>query len=183
MPTTVRRILLSAVLALLAPATAAGQVPDDWTSVQREVWDAVETRVAAWAEDDLDTFLAYTHDDWRRWARTSGRLMVKQDYLGFWDGMKAREHVLELRLESEAVEIYGEDQDAAVAHFVTRETIRWIGNATEEHEPGDVFTVVLRWSEFLVKRDGRWLTVGGHRDGICLLGDDIDRDPETLCAR
>lgn len=53
--------------------------------------------------------------------------------------------MIELSLEPEAVEVYGEDRDAAVAHFVSRETIRWIGEATEEHEPGDVFTVVLRW--------------------------------------
>lgn len=60
MTTTARTILLGAVLTLHAPATPAGQTTDDWTPAQREAWDAVETRFAAWATDDLDTFLAYS---------------------------------------------------------------------------------------------------------------------------
>lgn len=54
-------------------------------------------------------------------------------------------------------------------------------NGRDTIAAGATFTVRLRWSDFWVKEDGRWQTVGGHRDKVCLLADDLFKEPDAIC--
>ena len=141
----------------------------DEAAEKKEVWKAVETRFYSWKENDFEAHMSVYHPDWRRWTPDSRILMKKEDFTGLWNTMKDREQVIEMKLEPGEIVFYG-NGDIAVAHFISTESYLWIGpeetNARGEAvERGSAHTVSMRWSDVMVKEDGKWLYVGGHRDG------------------
>lgn len=135
---------------------------------KKAVWEAVETRFYTWRDNDLEGHMQVYHPDWRRWALNSRQLMKKEDFIGLWDTMKADEQVIDMELEPVEIRFYC-NGEMAIAHFISTESLLWTGNARTNNdggkvERGNVEKVVMRWSDVMVKEDGQWLYVGGHRD-------------------
>ena len=57
------------------------------------------------------------------------------------------------------------DGNVAIVHYTSAETFKWTGPDNERGwKTGDIYKGFARWSDVLVKEDGKWLCIGGHRD-------------------
>ncbi|WP_373395852.1 hypothetical protein V8V91_14870 [Algoriphagus halophilus] len=92
------------------------------------------------------------------------QLITKQDIADFWDVMKKEEECLEMKITPTAIEIL-DGGNSAIAHYTHTESFRYNGEDKEDgRKKGSVFKGTLRWSDFMVKENDKWLVLGGHRD-------------------
>ena len=89
--------------------------------------------------------------------------------------MKNDEQVIDMELEPVEIKFYC-DGDMAIAHFLSTESFLWTGASKtnddgEFIERGSVLTTTMRWSDVMVRENGKWLYVGGHRDFGSLEGE------------
>lgn len=151
-----RRIVAILVPALFATGAAA-QAPDT-TPVQAEVWAVVEQVWQLTADKRLDDALAHYHPAWHRWGYSVPDLWDRDHLSAFLrasnDGIEAR-----FEIRPELIQLHG---DAALVHYVA---------AVHFHEPQSATMVerAIRFSDFLVREDGRWQIIGGYRDDQCAL--------------
>lgn len=132
--------------------------------VEQEVWEAIEGRFQSWKDNDFDTYMAYHHPDWRKWESRKNELSTKEGMAKFWEVMKAEETCLEMEVTPVAIEIMTDGQ-SAIAHYTHTETFTYHGeDMPDGRSKGNTYTGTLRWSDFMVKENGKWLVIGGHRD-------------------
>lgn len=132
--------------------------------VEKEVWEAIEARFITWKENDFEQHMNFYHADWKRWASGRNELITKEDFAQFWDSMKKEEDCLELSLNPEKLEVFNNGK-CAIAHYTHTEIFRYHGaNMPDGRSDGNIYKGTLRWSDFLIRENGRWLVIGGHRD-------------------
>jgi hypothetical protein len=66
-----------------------------------------------------------------------------------------------------------DDGKLAVAHYTINEDYKWIGEDKTESggitvRKGQTINGKLRFSDYYLKVDQKWLYIGGHRDGAYL---------------
>ena len=173
---------LAAILAMLIAASCSREQGNNQvfneSEAKKEVWEAVATRFSTWKDNDFDGHMAVYHPLFRRWSLDNTKLMTKEDFKGLWDQMKNNEQVIDMELEPVEIVFY-DSGNMAIVHFLSTESFVWTGDAKtndtgEIIQRGSVETVTMRWSDVMVKEDGKWLYVGGHRDysGLPDPGDD-----------
>ena len=137
----------------------------DKKQVEQEVWKTIETRFYAWKDNDIESYMKTQHPDWKRWSTSSNELIDNEGYRKLWEKAKGNETVLEMKLKLEEINI-SPLGDAAIVHFTSNEKFEWIGTESNSgRQAGDIYDdAILRWSEVLIKENGKWLCIGGHRD-------------------
>ncbi|MEK6153544.1 hypothetical protein WIW50_09800 [Flavobacteriaceae bacterium 3-367] len=136
--------------------------------IEKELWKAIEARFYSWRDNNYDAHMETYHPHWRRWSLTSKKLLKKEGFINLWDYVKKNEEVIEMELEPIEFTIMG-NGETAIVHFVSKETFKWIGPSEpsiygEYMEKDSIYTGTLRWSDVLVKVNGKWQCIGGHRD-------------------
>ncbi|MDC6406143.1 MULTISPECIES: nuclear transport factor 2 family protein [Maribacter] len=132
--------------------------------VEQEVWDAIKGRFISWKENDFETYMAYHHPDWKKWESRKNELTTKEGMAKFWEIMKTEEECLEMEVTPIEIEILDSGK-SAIAHYTHTETFTYYGEDTPDGlTKGNTFRGTLRWSDFMVKENGKWLVIGGHRD-------------------
>jgi uncharacterized protein (TIGR02246 family) len=147
----------AAVSFAVAVASARALGAQQLDAAQREVWRAVEARWQAWQAGDLEKMLRLYHPRFHAWNRVSGRLDGHDSLLTRWRSALQSESILAVKLEPVVVEVFG---DVAAAYYVSRETVKPAPAAPARPSATDSTTVSIRWSDYLVREDGRWLFVG-----------------------
>lgn len=137
------------------------------------VWAAVEARNDTWAADDQAGHMAIYHPDFLRWSLGSDGLLTRASFASLWNSIKSNEKVLGLAVIPKEVRFYA-DGAVAVAHYTIDERYRWIGENTRTRRNGEVYSGNLRFSDVFVLEDGKWLYIGGHRDGMALQQEELD---------
>jgi len=127
--------------------TAAAQT---WSAAEQEVWKAVSY---AWEVDsagNTDAFMGCFHGDYRGWpwgSRVPNSKKTVSKFIG-WRHKNFRVNVYNLTPLSIIVK-----GDMAVVHYLYgRSTTRLEGDAKAEWSEG-------RWTDILVKENGKWLLV------------------------
>ncbi len=132
--------------------------------IEKEVWSAIEGRFNSWKDNDFETYMAYHHPEWKKWESRKNVLSTKQGMAEFWEMMKEEEECLEMEVTPIAIEIL-DDGKTAIAHYTHTETFTYHGeDMPDGRTKGDTFKGTLRWSDFMVKENDKWLVLGGHRD-------------------
>lgn len=132
--------------------------------LEQEVWKAIEGRFASWKDNDFETYMAYHHPDWKKWESKKNELTTKEGMAKFWEIMKAEEECLEMEVTPIEIQIL-DDGKSAIAHYTHAETFTYYGeDMPDGPTKGNTFRGTLRWSDFMVKENGKWLVIGGHRD-------------------
>lgn len=132
--------------------------------IEQEVWTAIESRFNSWKDNDFETYMNYYHPSWKRWSSEKDQLMTKQDIANFWDIMKKQEECLEMKITPIAIEVL-DGGKSAIAHYTHTESFRYHGeDKPDGRKKGNIFKGTLRWSDFMVKENDKWLVLGGHRD-------------------
>ncbi len=136
----------------------------DTKQIEIELKASIESRFFAWQENDYETYIAGYHPDWKRWGMREDVLNNSDDIRGFWDFMKANEESQEMEIEMVDYNLI-EDGNVAIVHYTSTETFKWTGPDNQRGwKTGDIYKGFARWSDILVKEDGKWLCIGGHRD-------------------
>ncbi len=132
--------------------------------VEKELLRAIEERFYAWRDNDEEAFLKTYHPDWKRWGMNEDKLHTVDQIGGFWDDMKSKEESMEMEIKLVDYDLLG-DGSVALVHYEAIEKFKWIGPENEMGwKPGDIYKGNLRWSDVMVKENGKWLCIGGHRD-------------------
>ncbi len=136
----------------------------DTEQIENELKASIESRFFAWQENDYETYVAGYHVDWKRWGMREDVLNTYSDMRDFWDYMKANEESREMEINLIDYDLLG-DGNVALVHYIAVETFKWIGpDNPRGWKTGDIYKGILRWSDVMVKEDGMWLCIGGHRD-------------------
>jgi hypothetical protein len=132
--------------------------------IEIEVWKAIEGRFMAWKESDFETYISFHHPQWKKWSSGKNHLSTKEEIASFWETMKSEEECLEMEITPIAIEILN-DGKSAIAHYTHTETFTYTGeDMPDGRTKGNTFSGTLRWSDFMVKENEKWLVIGGHRD-------------------
>jgi hypothetical protein len=123
-----------------------------------EIWRSVEGRWKAWEAGDLQKMLQSYHPSFHAWNGVSGRLDDNSSLMAGWKAILDVERVDSVKLEPVKVIING---NAATAYYVSRETVARIAKDSAGKQSADKPMVLSSlWSEYLVKSNNRWLTIG-----------------------
>lgn len=165
------RRLTTLLLALGIVCTARAQEPSmttpSMTADEQAVWASVEATWQHFAAGDLDAALA-DYEHWHRWGIDDPGLWNRADLREHDVRGRSKGHIEDGRLEPVRVQVFG---DAAVVHYIAHVTFVF-------EETGERFPETSRWSDFRIREGGRWVIVGGYRDGLCELVGEGERSPE-----
>ena len=140
-------ILVSLLIFFFALNLSAQQ----WTEEQKEVWKGVETYWAAGMSDNPMDFLNYFDDSYYGWSYENGAPTTKADAqksLSYWI-TKGKEVLYTIT----PARIWVNGNFAYVHYYYTQ---------VSEGKDGKPLTERGRWTDILMKKDGKWVMVGDH---------------------
>ena len=161
-----RTFFFMGIITILLIACQNKQEPQaiDRVQIEKELLSAIEDRFYAWRDNDFEAHLNTYHSDWRRWDRKVDLLLKKEDLADLWDKAKLSEEPMDMSIELEDFDIL-ENGKVAIVHFLTKESFKWIGADVPPYIYADsLYEGVNRWSDVMLKENGEWLCIGGHRD-------------------
>ena len=146
----IRSFLMAACIVLCGVPTGA-TCGERWSEAQKEVWVAIETCSAHWAEGNLAEAMACVHEDFSGWLYAEPVPRTKE-----YD-RKISAHLLKARttqafeLRPIDIKVYG---DVGIAHYYFVQIVR-DSEGREIVEQG-------RWTDILLKQDDGWVWVADH---------------------
>jgi ketosteroid isomerase-like protein len=128
--------------------SASGQ---QWTAEQQDVWKGVEAYWAVGMSDNPADFLNYFDDSYTGWYNEDPAPSTKADaqkQINYWakKGKVAYYSIVPAR-------IWVNGNFAFVHYYYTE---------VNEDKDGKPMTERGRWTDILMKKDGKWLMVGDH---------------------
>jgi len=132
----------------------------EWTRAQEEVWQAVESGWANWANKDVEGALAGLHDKYQGWNQDEPLPFNKQKMEKWYNSMKEMMEVKYYDIEPARITV---TENAAVVdyYFSAYMEFTWGDEKKEKDVKG-------KNVEFFVKEKGKWLLLGDmtvHIDG------------------
>lgn len=143
-------------MALMAPRLVQAQTT--LTAQERSVWNSIETTWKHFISGDVDKAMA-DYEHWHRWGHSVAELWSAEDLRAYEMMGNTMGRVEDVHLEPVLIQVF---DNAAIAHYTARGTYVTL-------ETGERYPFASRWSDFRVRLDGRWVMVGGSRDGLCEL--------------
>jgi uncharacterized protein (TIGR02246 family) len=140
-------VFVFAVL-MLAGATLAA---DKWTPAQKEVWDAEQQFMAAIAKGDAEAALAFFHPDYIGSEYDDEVPMGKESVKKWTPFYMGRSTVAEYEMTPLAIQVYG---NIAFVHYYY--------HIVRTDKKGEDKASSWRWTDILMKQDGKWLFIGDH---------------------
>jgi len=136
------------VFAFLAAPLAA----QEWTAEQKEVWESVEAYTKLAMEGNVDGFLEVFHPDFVGWHKGSPvpdtydkRVKMMQFFLPL-------AKVLYYDITPLAIRVH---RDVAIVHYL-------YSDLSAMGEGGEPDWKQGRWTDILLKQDGKWLLIADH---------------------
>jgi ketosteroid isomerase-like protein len=143
-----RFMLVGLCLVVFLPLGARGQ---QWSAEQQEVWQHVETYWSMYANEDVEGFLSYLHEDFSGWTHTNALPRDKEDMARYLPrGFETTETVLH-DVNPVGITVHG--NIAVVHYYYTRSYVDMSGG---EHSDAG------RWTEVLMKQGDRWVMITDH---------------------
>ncbi len=145
--------VLSAALALLfiSALTANITFAQQWTDQQKAVWAGVDAYWAVSMSDNPGNFLNYFDDSYIGWSDENEAPSTKADAqkeLNYW---MTKGKVVYYTITPAG--IWVKDNFAFVHYYYTQVT---------EGLDGKPMTERGRWTDILMKKDGKWIMIGDH---------------------
>ena len=135
-------------LALLAARQLCAQ---EWSAPQKEVWKTVETYNDFDAARNLDKFMAYFHDDYLGWWNRDPLPANKVELRKFLEQEYKTTKVLVQNVKPVGIRIH---DNLAFVHYHWQRIVK-DSEGKEKSTRG-------RWTDILVKQEGKWLIIGDH---------------------
>jgi ketosteroid isomerase-like protein len=141
--------LVSIVCLLVVVAVPARA--QEWSAVQKEVWQNVENYWALDAKGDVEGFMAYFAADYVGWSNDSVMPGDKATVKKFISQEYQLSKTLVYDIKPVAIQVHG---DIAFVDYYYQQMVK-----TSE---GKVENVKGRWTDILMKQGNRWLLIGDH---------------------
>lgn len=129
-----------------------------WSAEQQDVWNGVQAYWEAGMSSDPTTMLAYWDDSYYGWSYEQGAPGTKDDVTKYFNYWLKKGKVQFYTITPARIWVNG---DFAYVHYYYSQVI--------ERADGTPMTERGRWTDILMKKDGKWLLVGDH-------GGEIDDD-------
>jgi ketosteroid isomerase-like protein len=139
-----------AIVCLLA-VVAVPASAQEWSSIQKEVWQNVENYWALDAKGDVEGFMAYFAPDYVGWSNDSAMPGNKATVKKFISQEYQLSKTLVYDITPVAIQVHG---DIAFVDYYYQQMVR-----TSE---GKVENVKGRWTDILQKQGDRWVLIGDH---------------------
>ena len=136
------------VLLLLSGSSFAQQ----WSDAQKDVWAGVEKYWQVSATSDAAAFMSYFDDSYMGWNNVSPVPQNKTNTSKWVEqGMKSGSTVM-YTLNPIGIWVKG---DFAYVHYYYSEVDKIVETGKNETTSG-------KWTDILMKKDGKWLLIGDH---------------------
>jgi ketosteroid isomerase-like protein len=123
----------------------------EWSAAQKEVWKTIESYTQADVDRDTDKFKAYIHPDYLGWWNREPVPSTKTEADKFLEHDHKTTKVLVYTIKPVGIKVHG---DFAFAHYHWQRLVK-DAEGKETLKRG-------RWTDILMKEDGKWLLVGDH---------------------
>ena len=130
---------------------AINLIAQQWTDAQKEVWATVEAYNDLGAKGDAQGFLSYFDDSYCGWSYVLDAPDGKDETITAINYWFANSKTLYYTLTPAKIWVNG---DFAFVHY-------YYTQYTEDNE-GKKEWEKGRWTDILMKKDGKWLMVGDH---------------------
>jgi hypothetical protein len=154
-------------MCLLFAGSVASQALNE---TQKAVWQTVEARWEAWRVGDIDRMVSFYEPQYRRWNARRVKLDSRDDLAAGFRNSKGFERPVSVTFESIVIDVF---DDAAIVHYISHEIVAFTEDApmvkAKKVKAGENVEWPIRWSEYLVKKKGKWRLAGGSRDGTCAM--------------
>ena len=123
----------------------------EWSTEQKEVWQVVETYNEMISKSDVKGLMSYIDDSYSEWTYELDAPIDKstlKTILDYWFP-NIKSHYL--TLTPDKIWVNG---DYAYVHYYFNQYFE-NNEGKNEWEKG-------RWTDILIKKDGKWILVGGH---------------------
>jgi ketosteroid isomerase-like protein len=137
--------------ACLVAGTAIQANAQEWSAAQKEVWKNIEAYWKLGAEENLDGFLSYFHDDYVGWSNRAPLPGTKAEIRKWIEHDFKRGDTVIYELKPVTVKIHG---NVAFAHYYYSQIIKDT-DGKEKTEAG-------RWTDILIKQGDKWVLIGDH---------------------
>ena len=137
------------VLLMIAAGTAA--TAQNWSDAQKAVWNDVATYWQAYADGNADGMLAYFHKDYKGWDKNDplpGSRAQSEEGIKYF---LSNNTIVRHQVNPAAIEVHG---NFAFAHYYY--------NMTFKNAEGKNVNTRGRWTDILMKSDGKWMLIGDH---------------------
>jgi ketosteroid isomerase-like protein len=121
----------------------------DWSDAQVGVWNDVEKYWELSANEDLEGFMSYFHDDFLGWAQGQWFPTNKADRRADIERSFETSESVFYALKPAGIKIHG---DVAIVHYYFTDTSK---DAKGEEE-----TVSGHWTDILMKQGDKWVMIG-----------------------
>ena len=144
------KFLFGSLTVLFILSGFTGLRAQQWTPEQQDVWKGVQTYWEAGMSGDAKDFLAYFDDSYNGWSYNNQAPGNKSDAtksLSYW---LPKGKVAFYTLTPAKIWVNG---DYAYVHYYYTQVTEMDGKPTPEKG---------RWTDILMKKDGKWVMVGDH---------------------
>ncbi|MGE5797700.1 MAG: YybH family protein [Ignavibacteria bacterium] len=144
--------LLSMFTVLFAVIILSGSsIAQEWSAEQQDVWKGVQAYWEAGMADDPSTMLTYWDDTYNGWSYNNEAPGSKADavkYFNYWNKKGKIQYYI---IKPAKIWVNG---NLAYVHYYYTQVM--------ENSEGKPSTERGRWTDILMKKDGKWILVGDH---------------------
>ena len=136
---------------ILSTLCAFGLNAQQWTDAQKEVWEAVKTYNDLASQGDIQGYLSYFDESYSGWYYAIDAPGDKEQVITYTNYFLPNNKTLLQTLTPAKIWVNG---DFAYVHYYYTE-LSEDKDGKKEWEKG-------RWTDILMKKDGKWIMVGDH---------------------
>lgn len=147
-----KKIMQTAVVAILFFFIAGMVSAQEWTKEQTEVWKVVQNTWKGWKNGDATAVAASFHDKYQGWSDDSPIPIGKQSMVDWYNSMKDAISISYYSIEPARITVL---KSTAVVDYFYMMNVSWgMGDAKESKEMKGKIV------EFYVKEGDKWLLLG-----------------------
>jgi ketosteroid isomerase-like protein len=145
------KITLLIIVIMVAGSGFRSLQAQEWSPAQKEVWKNVNDYWTLMAKGDVKGFMEYFHPDYIGWDYDSPNPMTKTETSKWLEFFTQGQKFPFWDIKPLAIKVYG---DVAFVHYYY--------SRVAESTDGKKSTENGRWTDILLKQNGRWVLIGDH---------------------
>jgi ketosteroid isomerase-like protein len=128
-----------------------GLFAKDWSDAQMEVLKQVKESYDLWAKKDIEGFLSYIHDDYCGWHYDNPVTQKKSSFVNMVNYYFPKSELVFYEFTPLEVQIL---DNVAIVHYYFY--------FLAKDDEGNEMTSQSRYTDILLKEDGKWLLISDH---------------------
>lgn len=140
MKKTSKKVLVILLLVIVVTFLEIHAFGQEWTAVQKEIWELEKSRWEALTKGDLDGFVKYHHEDGAFWPYWSGEPLNRAKFKEFLSQFE----FYSAELKPYSIKVFG---NVAIVQYTSKYSM-------------SAGTIYSRFTEVRMKQNGVWQVIG-----------------------